>query len=519
MPLLSNDSGCPVCRQQWASGQRPEEIALNLASNIVLQTRFYRCAVCGSYWEEDERGANVIPETAVRADYPGVIDTDHRIESDFDTKVSRRRRNLLVSGALTTIFTGLYFKDGIKKIMKSDISAMSDQYAMLMNIGLRRSRLQNAPLMIKNAVFRHAIHALVCENTQFDHCDFTEEAAINVKSFNNVKFSHCTMDGSKISSGIWRDVLFDACSGRGEFDILGDEGSRNVVFDKCRFTGPPPAEGSFHENNFGSAGTYGVASFVNCDLTYMSIEGPEGLSIKDSRLNKVKATVQRKRGDLYLEKVDIKEYLNLTSGIFSSVVMKKVRYDYMDMDSVNADAFVMEDSSGHFAGKLMVVNQMRFRQSSFSAHVAPQDATQREDGGFSLIYSTIGALSVEDVQFSGRNGALFLGGAVNLLYKKDEPKFGGPIGYTKYRTISIKNTSLKGAFLSYMKSGELSVDQCDIDTTDFSNSQIDKISIIGSTLSGKVDFSDTVIGRFSAHDNIRKPDARIISDTNKLVMI
>ena len=438
---------------------------------------------------------------------------------DIDTKVSRRRRNILVSGALTTIFTGLYFKEGIKKIMKSDISAMSDQYAMLMNIDLRRSRLQNEPLMIQNAVFRHAMHALVCENTQFDHCDFTEEAAINVKSFKNVKFSHCTMDGSKISSGIWQDVLFSDCSGRGEFDILGDEGSRNVVFDKCRFAGPPHTEESYHENHFGSAGTYGFASFVNCDLTYMSIEGPEGLSIKDSRLNKVKATVQRKRGNLYLENVDIKEYLNLTSGIFSSVVMKKVRCEYMDMDSVNADAFVMEESSGHFIGKLMVVKQMRFKQCSFSANGDAHDASQREDGGFSLIYSTIGALSVEDVHFSGRNGALFLGGAVNLLYKKDQPKYGGPIGYTKYGTISIKNTSLKGAFLSYMKSGELSVEHCDIDNADFSNSEIEKISITGSTFSGKVDFSKTVIGHFSAHNNIRKVNAEIISDTNKLVII
>lgn len=72
MPLSSNDPGCAVCRQQWASGRRPEEIALN----ITLHTRLYRCVVCGSYWEENERYANVISETAVRADYPGVIDKE-----------------------------------------------------------------------------------------------------------------------------------------------------------------------------------------------------------------------------------------------------------------------------------------------------------------------------------------------------------------------------------------------------------------------------------------------------------
>jgi hypothetical protein len=41
--------------------------------DLVLHTRLYRCAACGSYWEENERYANVIPEAAARADYPGVL--------------------------------------------------------------------------------------------------------------------------------------------------------------------------------------------------------------------------------------------------------------------------------------------------------------------------------------------------------------------------------------------------------------------------------------------------------------
>lgn len=69
MTFSSNDPGCDVCRQQWASGRRPEEVA----ENITTHTRLFRCAVCGSYWEENERYACVIAEEAVRADYPGVL--------------------------------------------------------------------------------------------------------------------------------------------------------------------------------------------------------------------------------------------------------------------------------------------------------------------------------------------------------------------------------------------------------------------------------------------------------------
>lgn len=69
MTFSAQDPGCAVCRQLWASGQRPELLVLDL----VLHTRLYRCAACGSYWEENERYANVIAEAAVRADYPGVL--------------------------------------------------------------------------------------------------------------------------------------------------------------------------------------------------------------------------------------------------------------------------------------------------------------------------------------------------------------------------------------------------------------------------------------------------------------
>jgi hypothetical protein len=64
------EKGCAVCRQQWMAGQRPEQLTIN----IELHTRLYRCSVCGSYWEENERYADVITEATVLSDYPGLIE-------------------------------------------------------------------------------------------------------------------------------------------------------------------------------------------------------------------------------------------------------------------------------------------------------------------------------------------------------------------------------------------------------------------------------------------------------------
>ena len=61
--------GCVACRHLWESGGRPSQ----LATNLELHSRLYRCTTCLSYWEENERYADVVPESTVLADYPDVI--------------------------------------------------------------------------------------------------------------------------------------------------------------------------------------------------------------------------------------------------------------------------------------------------------------------------------------------------------------------------------------------------------------------------------------------------------------
>lgn len=52
------EKGCQVCRHQWEAGERPRELAVSYA----LHTRLHRCDVCGTFWEQHERFADVIGE-------------------------------------------------------------------------------------------------------------------------------------------------------------------------------------------------------------------------------------------------------------------------------------------------------------------------------------------------------------------------------------------------------------------------------------------------------------------------
>lgn len=58
--------GCEVCRSLWESGRHPRELAVSYA----LHSRLHHCDVCGTYWEQLERYADVIDEGEARKLYP-----------------------------------------------------------------------------------------------------------------------------------------------------------------------------------------------------------------------------------------------------------------------------------------------------------------------------------------------------------------------------------------------------------------------------------------------------------------
>jgi hypothetical protein len=60
------EKGCEVCRALWEAGRTPPELAINLE----LHSRLHRCTVCGTFWEQLERYADVIKEDEARRLYP-----------------------------------------------------------------------------------------------------------------------------------------------------------------------------------------------------------------------------------------------------------------------------------------------------------------------------------------------------------------------------------------------------------------------------------------------------------------
>ena len=65
MTLPWHEKGCAVCRRQWETGHPPPGIAISYKRHSHL----HRCDVCGTYWEQTERYADIISQSEARKLY------------------------------------------------------------------------------------------------------------------------------------------------------------------------------------------------------------------------------------------------------------------------------------------------------------------------------------------------------------------------------------------------------------------------------------------------------------------
>jgi hypothetical protein len=71
MTLPWLEKGCPVCRHQWEIGEPPPEVGVN----VELHSTLHKCSVCGTYWEQTERYADVIAKSKAKKLYPEAFAT------------------------------------------------------------------------------------------------------------------------------------------------------------------------------------------------------------------------------------------------------------------------------------------------------------------------------------------------------------------------------------------------------------------------------------------------------------
>lgn len=57
--------GCETCRNRWLTGAPPPTLAVN----VDLHSMLHHCEVCGAYWEQFDRYADVIAADRIKEIY------------------------------------------------------------------------------------------------------------------------------------------------------------------------------------------------------------------------------------------------------------------------------------------------------------------------------------------------------------------------------------------------------------------------------------------------------------------
>jgi uncharacterized protein YjbI with pentapeptide repeats len=435
----------------------------------------------------------------------------------IETK-QKTRRKLLVSGAILTLAASGFIAERIlKNIMMKNISEMPYEYEMLRNITQRKNKLENSTLQIKNASFGKSFtDYITCENTVFTDCDFEPGSGIRIKALTNVKFERCNFNDTNISGGIWNTVSFTDCTADGEFLILADEGSINLTFNNCHFSGPMAVAGSVHQNHFGAVGSYGNATFNNCTLKYARIIGETLLTVKNSKLTKISASASKKHGNVIFNNVLIDKYISFEEGIFSKFFMKDCEFEFLNLDAVESKTIDLENCKGHLVGKFMVVDELTIRNSIFEANGEKIDPFDNQMAALSIAGSAVKNVTLDGLKFRGSNGTFYLGGMKNVFYDKDDPK-SKMVATSEFKSINIHNTPLKDAFIGYIRADELNINNSDIENSDFTNGWFGKITLADLKLIKNVDFSRTRVEEFSKVRLVTESNLNFKNDVDRKI--
>lgn len=430
-------------------------------------------------------------------------------------KINRRKffqAGLIGAGLGVVGGSTLYLTKNLTIVTKN-INAMPDELAMLRDVELRRNSLGQRKLIIKGAAFDNIrFDEATWENTEFIDCHFYPDSLIFAALFKEVHFENCIFYACRLTAKRWENVSFHKSSAREKFEIraTGKE-SKGVTFNACDFIGTHPNPKIIPENEFGVVGAWGDVEFNDCNLEYVQLIAGSRLSVNNSKTNMVDAGGLRENGELLLNDVKGKNYLDVGDSQFSNISIKNCIFENLRMKDVEADEILMDSCKTPFRGHNIKAKSMVVRNSIFYSDGNPDHLPDRQYAGFSIKSAEIKHLYVENVQFTGHNGSLFLGGAVNILYKPQKPENGPPIEFAEYETIAIKNTSLKRGFLAYTKAKEVEIDQCEIIDANFTHAEFENLRLKNVNMGGTVDFKESHIQHVQQENLTRRGDLQVIA--------
>ncbi|CAG2126549.1 hypothetical protein LMG31506_00034 [Cupriavidus yeoncheonensis] len=371
-----------------------------------------------------------------------------------------------------------------------NIDQMPHEFAMLTDAELRRKTLGEQPLKISGADFitLEAFYEATWENVHFYDCIFYGMTRLSL--LKNCVFERCQFPGSNFQGYGWDNVLFVRCDTLGEVNLMGGDESKAVRFVECDFGGTKE-----DPNHWGAVGTWaGEVSFENCTGKFTNVFGRDAISYKDCRFGSIDLSggdYDYKTGTTYpgrmlLDNVKSDGRLRLGQRV-SSLTVRNSAFTLLDMAQFKATGAVRFDNvtasgiaaNGIDAASFTMIDVVLTGDGLVALGDTVMDAGRmRAD-----------AILLERVKCRMSKASIALSGA-GVREKLDPTQTAVP-------QIILRECAIPEIELQAVNALNVALQNVDAQTADFSESTIGTLTLNGTGIVRKIDFTKASVGQVS----------------------
>jgi uncharacterized protein YjbI with pentapeptide repeats len=296
----------------------------------------------------------------------------------------------------------------------------------------------------------------------FKNCEFIGAYDIGPRTMDGVVFEDCSFSGV-LSFGITNNVRFLRCSWSGKPVMFAEKGSKNRVFEDCRFNGP-----SNEPNSWGAVGRYGESEFLRCKARWFNLRGHAKPIIDGCEFDDVDcATDPRNTGISAVVSITgskLRGRFDMVASGLQSLTIRDTVADTLDLSNaaVVGDVLIERVKAGHVYAYVASARSLRVRHSQIYGN------------GTDVFDAYAGGISTALVTIAGGTGA----DLNNVRPGVNE-------------SIIVRSSKIPRLNVHHVNTSVLQWTECEMDSLDLSNSRITKLELTGNTVARSVDFRQT----------------------------
>ncbi|AOZ06504.1 hypothetical protein [Cupriavidus malaysiensis] len=372
-----------------------------------------------------------------------------------------------------------------------NIDRMPHEFAMLTDPELRRTTLGDQPLKISGADFitLEAFYEATWENVHFYNCIFY--GMTRLKLLRNCVFERCQFPGSNFQAYGWDNVLFVHCDTLGEVHLMGGDSSQRVRFVECDFGGTQE-----DPNHYGAVGSFGGdITFEKCTGRFTNVFGVGTVLYTGCKFDRVELdcgtydapTKEWRRATVVMNNVKCTGKTDMAQGTWKSLTVRNSEFSLLDISSAKATGAVRFENvtangiaaNGIDAGSFTMSDVVLTGDGLHDWSRTVMDAGRM----------CANAIVLERVRCRSDKTAIALSGAG---VRERLPREASIVSQIVLRECQVPEIKLRS-----INAHNVAIEKVDAQTADFSESTIGSLTLNGTGIVRKIDFTKARIEQIS----------------------